>query len=144
MNSKIDYQYIVRKQNNDSTLYVNKINNVKKFLTGAYDVELLTLPRMYFEDVKIEQNTKTTYTIPTPGIANIILPSKGYGGLYLKKADKIELIYPIDAKKTQHKLTLLPGDYKVIFKSKNAKQYIYTKQEDFKIKSGSSQIIKIN
>ena len=30
------------------------------------------------------------------------------------------------------------------FKSKNAKQYIYTKQEDFKIKSGSSQIIKIN
>ena len=144
MNSKIDYQYIVRKQNNDSTLFVNNINNVKKFLTGAYDVELLTLPRMYFEDVKIEQNTKTTYTIPTPGIANIILPSKGYGGLYLKKADKIELIYPIDAKKTQHKLTLLPGDYKVIFKSKNAKQYIYTKQEDFKIKSGSSQIIKIN
>ena len=133
MNSKIDYQYIVRKQNNDSTLFVNNINNVKKFLTGAYDIELLTLPRMYFEDVKIEQNTKTTYTIPTPGIANIILPSKGYGGLYLKKADKIELIYPIDAKKTQHKLTLLPGDYKVIFKSKNAKQYIYTKQEDLKL-----------
>ena len=89
MNSKIDYQYIVRKQNNDSTLYVNNINNVKKFLTGAYDVELLTLPRMYFEDVKIEQNTKTTYTIPTPGIANIILPSKGYGGLYLKKLIKL-------------------------------------------------------
>ena len=44
---------------------------------------------MYFEDVKIEQNTKTTYTIPTPGIANIILPSKGYGGLYLKKLIKL-------------------------------------------------------
>ena len=144
MNSKNDYQYIIRKQNNDSTLFVNKINNTKKFLSGTYDIELLTLPRMYFEDVKIEQNTKTTYTIPTPGIANIILPSKGYGGLYLKKTDKIELIYPIEAKKTQHKLTLLPGEYKVIFKSKNAKQYIYTKEENFKIKSGSSQIIKIN
>ena len=53
-------------------------------MTSSY----LTLPRMYFEDVKIEQN-KITYTIPTPGIANIILPSKGYGGLYLKNLIKL-------------------------------------------------------
>ena len=58
---------------------------LRNILIGRYDIELLTLPRKKFYDVEVNQSTKTTYSIPTPGLANILLPSKGYGGLYIKQ-----------------------------------------------------------
>ena len=143
MNSKIKYQYIVRQAGADTTLYVQEINTVEKYLIGRYDIELLTLPRKKFVDVEVNQSTKTTYTIPTPGIANILLPSRGYGGVYLQNKDKLEQIYHFKGEKTQHRLTLLPGNYKIVFRAKSAKQYIYTNEKSFKLKSGQSELIKI-
>jgi len=143
MNSKINYQYIVRLSGADTTLHVQDINTVENYLIGRYDIELLTLPRKKFIDVEINQSTKTIYTIPTPGIANILLPSRGYGGVYLQNKDKLEQIYHFKGNNLQHKLTLLPGNYKVVFRAKSAKQYIYTNEKSFKLKSGQSELIKI-
>jgi Ca-activated chloride channel family protein len=142
MNSKIKYQYIVRPAGVDTTLNVQKINSTEKYLIGRYDIELLTLPRKKFYDVEVNQSSKTTYTMPSPALTNIILPSKGYGGLYLQNGDELEQIYPFKGEKTQHRLTLLPGNYKVVFRAKSAKEYIYTKEKDFKLKSGQSKLIK--
>ena len=143
MNSKIKYQYIVRPAGVDTTLHVQEINTVEKYLTGRYDIELLTLPRRKFVDVEVNQSTKTTYTIPTPGIANIILPSRGYGGVYLQNKDRLEQIYHFNGEQTQHRLTLLPGNYKIVFRAKSSKEYIYTNEKSFKLKSGQSELIKI-
>ena len=143
MNSKIKYQYIVRQAGADTTLHVQEINTVEKYLIGRYDIELLTLPRRKFFDVEINKIEKTTYTIPTPGIVNIILPSRGYGGVYLQNKDKLEQIYHFKGEKTQHRLTLLPGNYKIVFRAISAKQYIYTNEKSFKLKSGQSELIKI-
>jgi Ca-activated chloride channel family protein len=142
MNSKIKYQFIVRPAGVDTTLNVQEINETKKYLIGRYDIEMLTLPRQKFIDVEVNQSSKTQYTIPTPALANIILPSKGYGGLYVKNGDKLDLIYPFYGNKSQHRLTLLPGNYKVVFRALAAKEYIYTKEKDFKLKSGQSKLIK--
>ena len=143
MNSKIKYQYIVRPAGIDTTLNVQKINTAEKYLIGRYDIELLTLPRKKFNDVEVNQSSKTTYTIPTPGIANILLPSRGYGGLYFQNKDQLEQIYHFKGLDLQHKLTLLPGNYKVVFRAKSAKKYIYTNEKSFKLKSGKSELIKI-
>ena len=143
MNSKINYQYIVRPAGIDTTLHVQDINSIEKYLIGNYDIELLTLPRKKFLDVAVSQSAKTTYVIPTPAIVNIILPSRGYGGVFLQNNDKVEQIYYFNSNKLQHKLTLLPGNYKVVFRSKSAKQYIYTNEKSFKLKSGETKLIKI-
>jgi len=143
MNSKIKYQYIVRPAGIDTTLNVQVINETEKYLIGKYDIEILTLPRKKFFDVEVSQSTLTTYSIPNPGLANILLPSKGYGGLYVKNGDNLEQIYHFKAEKKQHRLTLLPGNYKVIFRAKSAKQYVYTNERSFKLKSGQSELIKI-
>jgi Ca-activated chloride channel homolog len=142
MNSKIKYKFIVKPAGVDTTLHVQTINESEKYITGRYDIEMLTLPRQKFYDVEINQSSTTTYTIPTPALANITLPSKGYGGVYLKNGDKLEQIYPFNGNKSQHRLTLLPGNYKVVFKALAAKEYIYTKEKDFKLKSGQSKLIK--
>ncbi len=143
MNSKTNYQYIVRPSGVDTTLHVQDINTVEQYLTGVYDIELLTMPRKKFNNVEINQSTKTTYTIPTPGLANILLPSKGYGGVYLQKDDVLEQIYHFKGEDLQHRLTLLPGFYKVVFRAKSAKQYIYTNEKSFNLKPGESELIKI-
>ena len=143
MNSKINYQYIVSPAGVDTTLNVQQINEVEEYLIGNYDLELLTLPRKKFYNVEISPTKSTIYTIPTPGLANIILPSKGFGGLYMNDGDELEQIYHFKGQKTNHRLTLLPGNYKLIFRAIAAKEYIYTQEKNFKIKSGKSEMIKI-
>ena len=143
MNSKIEYQYIVRPAGIDTILNIQKINQIEKYLAGTYDVELLTLPRKKFYNVEISPIEATIYSIPTPGLANIVLPSKGYGGIYERNEDKLDQIYRFNSGYTNHRLTLLPGNYKVIFRAKSAKEYLYTIERDFKIVSGKSKLIKI-
>jgi len=142
MNSKTKYNYIVRAAGVDTTLNVQSINTTEKYLTGRYDIELLTLPRRKYTDVEITQSSKTQYTIPPPSIINISLPAKGYGGIYYQNGDKLEQIYRFNAKKVKHKVTLLQGNYKIIFKSKSAKQYTYTKEKKIKVKPGKTESIK--
>ena len=60
-----------------------------------------------------------------------------------KRGDKLEQIYHFKGNNLQHKLTLLPGNYKVVFRAKSAKQYIYTNEKSFKLKSGETELIKI-
>ena len=38
---------------------------------------------------------------------------------------------------------LFPGNYKIVFRSKSAKQYVYTREKEFKIQSGKSALIKL-
>jgi len=143
MNSKIKYNFIVRPHGIDTTLNIQQINEEQKYLVGKYDIELFTLPRKKFNNVEISQSETTIYSLPTPGLANITLPSKGYGGVYIKNGDELDQIYTFKGEKNDYRLSLLPGRYKVIFRAKSSKKYIYTREKDFKIKSGKSEIIKI-
>lgn len=143
MNTKNSYPFIIRKAGKNETIHLQNTNTKEKYLVGKYDIELFTLPRIYFEDVKINQSEITTYKLPKPGIINILLPSKGFGGLYVQKDDKLEEIYRFNSKKDRHRLTLLPGNYTVIFRTQASKKYLYTKEKEFKIKSGESKIIKM-
>ena len=141
--TKEDYQFIVKQSNQNETINVQKINNSQSYLTGFYDIELLTLPRQYFKNIRINQNQLTQLQLPSTGLANILLPANGYGGVYLNDGDKLTEIYKFNGESNQYKLTLLPGKYTVIYRSKSSKKYIYTDEKSFVIKSGKSQLIKI-
>ena len=141
--TKENYQFIVKKANQRETINVQKINNTQDYLTGYYDIELLTLPRQYFKNIRINQNQLTQLQLPSTGLANILLPANGYGGVYLNNGDKLSEIFKFNGESNQYKLTLLPGKYTVIYRSKSSKKYIYTDEKSFVIKSGKSQLIKI-
>ena len=128
MQSKEDYQFIIRKSGESATLHVQETNTKQKYLTGKYDIEVLTIPRFTIEDIEIKQSETTTINMPNTGTANILLPSKGYGGIYRFKDNLWEQVYPIDDNMERIKLYLLPGNYKIVFRSKSAKQYKYNKE----------------
>ena len=142
MNSRNKYNYIIRKAGTDTTLNVQYINSTEEYLVGNYEIELLCTPR-YKKRVHIGQDSTSIVKVPTPGTANIQLPSKGFGGVYFLRRGNWEQIWHFRNDKKQYKLTLLPGKYKVVYRAAYAKEYIYTNEEEWDMLEGKSEFIKI-
>ncbi|HRZ77568.1 MAG TPA: VWA domain-containing protein, partial [Bacteroidales bacterium] len=84
---------IVRRAGDASTLNVHYVNRSDKYLVGRYDLEVLTLPRMYIDNVDIRQSHTTTVEIPGPGIAVIQKTTQGFGSLYVERDNRLEWVY---------------------------------------------------
>ncbi|MCK4661236.1 MAG: hypothetical protein KAT68_00110 [Bacteroidales bacterium] len=60
-----------------------------------------------------------------------------------KKGNKIKWFYNLDKNLMQHNLVIQPGNYRIVYRAKNVKETIYTVDKSFKVKSGSSERIKL-
>ncbi|MGB0897363.1 MAG: vWA domain-containing protein [Flavobacteriaceae bacterium] len=143
MNEYSDLKCIVRKKGEMKTLYVQSFNETTKYITGNYDLEILTLPRMYVEDVNIKQSHTTKVFIPEPGIATINVPSRGITSIFLENDNKLEWIYNISPNTDRETIVLQPGNYRAVYRGANVKQVIYTKEKRFKVNSGASTQVKL-
>ena len=138
-------KFIVRPSNQNKTLHVQNANSKEKYLVGKYDLEVLTLPRMFFKDAAIDQNMVTTIQIPQPGKLNINYPIQNfYADIY--QVIRGELIWvhklPVDVQK--HNIIIQPGDYKLIYRGKGATRSNNTFIREFKISSGQATNITLN
>ena len=68
---------IVRKAGDLNTLHIQTFNSTEKYIIGKYDLEILTLPRIYLNKVDIAQSKTTTIEIPQSGNVTITKPSEG-------------------------------------------------------------------
>lgn len=143
LNEYKNLQFIIRKKGEANTLNVQSINRTEKYIIGKYDLEILSLPRINVKDVDISQSHTTTIQIPQPGIANILSNGPGYGSLYVEEKNELKWIYNFEENLNRETLTLQPGRYKAVYRSKGAKQSIYTIERPFKIESGGSVTVKL-
>lgn len=135
---------IVRKSGEMQTLHVQDFNATVRYLTGNYDLEILSLPRLYINDVNVAQSKTTTVQVPNPGIASIVSNAPGYGSVYVEEGNSLRWIYNLNSDLSRESLVLLPGKYRVVFRAKNAREADYTTEKSFRIVSGISQTIQIN
>ncbi|MBL4593271.1 MAG: hypothetical protein JKX68_05570 [Flavobacteriales bacterium] len=142
MNEYNDLKCIVRQEGKMKTLYIQNFEEVTKYITGNYDLEILTLPRMYVPNVNIKQSHTTKVFIPEPGIATFYLPSKGVTSIFLENDNKLEWIYNVSPYTDRETVVLQPGSYRVVYRGINVKQVIYTTEKRFKITSGASTQVK--
>ncbi len=129
---------LVKQSGQERLLNVQEVNQVEKYLTGEYDLTILTLPRITLKNLEVKQSERTTIEIPRPGIANFSMASTGYGSLYQETADTLKWIYNLSHEHSRQTLTLQPGTYRVTYRAKNAKRSVYTISKRFDIRSGSS------
>jgi len=135
-----DEKYIVRQAGKSLTINAQTIGTTEKYLVGKYDLEILCLPRIYINNVEIEQSKTNTIKIAEPGIANFSMPSPGYGSLYVIKKGQQEWVCNMN-QITRTALKLQPGDYLVIYRTGLATKMDMSISKTFKVLSGRSVVI---
>ena len=136
-----DISCIVREKGKHETLYLQEFNTMQRYLTGNYDIEILTLPRIK-ETVRIEQSKTTKVVIPEPGLVTLSYTSKGFGSIFEDESE-LKWVCDINSEKTRETLHLLPGKYRIIYRAKSSNQSIYTKEKQFTVTSRKSVSVKL-
>lgn len=138
-------QALIRKSGKPEIFHAQPMGSTVSYLSGLYDIEVLTLPRTNFRKVEILPGKETILELPSPGIANIRADFSGIGDVYAvdSKGMQQELIYKLDEKTPVNSFALQPGNYRLVFRAKNAKGSKFTKVRDFEIHSGKSVNINL-
>ena len=131
------------KDKRGNVIHVQPTNTTERYLAGTYQLELLTLPRQYF-DIEINPRQTTSIDIPSPGILNINNTSKGYGSIYkIEENDRQSWVYDLDEGRSRTALAIQPGTYKVVFRVDGAPGSKYTAIKTITVKEGLSQVVKM-
>jgi Ca-activated chloride channel homolog len=129
-------QAVIREKGKGEIIHTQSSNETVRYLTGKYEVETLTLPRRIFE-VDLLPNKTESILLPSPGIVNFNTISTGYGSLYEIKPDDTQVwVCNLNELKNQFTLSLLPGQYKIVFRVKQTAGSKYTAFKKFTVKSG--------
>ena len=133
--------FIVRQAGKKETLYAQEFAKKEKLLVGTYDIELLTLPRIYKNNIKVTQSKTNTILIPQPGLVNFTAPAKGFGSLYVIRNKKQEWVRNLNGI-TRSVLIVQPGNYRIVWRTALAKKMDLSKIKNFKVVSGRSVTVK--
>ncbi len=132
---------IVRKTNEMQTLNVQLLNATEKYITGKYDLEILTLPRIYVNQNVIEQSKTNTIEIPNAGVLQVKCLEAGDGCILVKRNNKLEWVCNLSTQ-TLQTYYLQPGTYVSTWRAKALKGSIYTVEKKFTITSDNQTIIE--
>ena len=135
---------IIREHGKMKTLNVQNLDQTQKYIVGYYDIEFLTLPRIYQYKVEVNQSATTRVAIPPSGNLNIQSPAGGYGSILVETENGVEWIVDLSATLPRQSFKLQPGQYQVIFRSKKSQQTSYSKAQRFSISSGKTTILRLN
>ena len=127
----------------DAWVNVQNSGETVKYLVGDYRLEILTLPVITAEQVRIEQNQTTTIEIPAPGYVTFRKHTSSYGAIYMPDGDAWTEVYELAPDADQETLALQPGDYKVIFRYANDPDMDNTREADFQVSSGTTLTLKL-
>jgi Ca-activated chloride channel family protein len=133
---------IIRIKNEHNTINVQNMNTIQNYLVGSYDLEVLTLPRLYFNDVKINQSRKTEITIPQYGTA-IISKGPGSAAIFQIKEGENKWVCDLNKDVSVNNINLLPGNYKITYRFIRSTSTAHTIVKTFKITSGYEENISL-
>ncbi|MCB0793178.1 MAG: VWA domain-containing protein [Flavobacteriales bacterium] len=129
---------IIRERGNTNTLHVQAMNSTDRYLVGMYDVEVLSLPRLHIQDVKVEQGGTAQVQVPRPGVLNVRMTAPGDGALFQVDGSELLWVADLNPSGTGDQFRLLPGSYKLTYRSKNARRSEYSMTKEVTIESGRS------
>lgn len=142
-NTNLHRQVVSLIKKRGTTLNTQKIDETQKYICGLYNLEVLTLPRLFIDSVSIKPNHTTTIEIPRPGLVTVFKPATGYGSIFIDRNNKLEWVTNLHKKNMRETFTLLPGYYHIVFRTLRSNKTLKTIRKQFKISSGQSIPIKL-
>lgn len=133
----------VYQQNNPITLNNQQVGSTDKYIVGKYEIEILTLPRIY-KTVEVTQNSTQQIDIDAPGILQYAFGKELVAQIFVFKADgNIEWVCNLDQTNLTGVVFLQPGNYRIVYRQKSLKSTSYTNNKDFKIVSNKTLSINL-
>ena len=143
-NADFNPAIIVKLLNSSKLLNVQYLNEDIRYISGKYDIDILTLPVSQLKGVSVEPDNQTKIEIANPGIAVIQKSIMGFGSIYLLEGDDQYWIINFGSNYNQNEsIYLQPGNYRVVFMSKFAAQSATTIEREFEIQSEKTTRIKL-
>ncbi len=139
---ELETKCIVRKKGEMQTIYAQHLNSKQKLLVGKYDLEILTLPRIYVKNVEINQNLTSKVTIKPNGYLTI-KKRNGPCQIFVLKEGKQEWVCDVEDSFTPQTIPLQPGDYVVVFRAGNSISTANTIQKKIMIAPGYEEKIDL-
>jgi Ca-activated chloride channel family protein len=132
---------ITKSMSDNQTLHVQQMNSLEKYIVGNYNLEILTLPRIYLNNIQIKQSQQKSIDIPSAGMLTLKALDNG-DGCILKDNQTLDWVCNLTKDNTQV-FYLQPGNYRIEWRSKNLKGSIYTIEKKFKITSNEETKVEL-
>lgn len=140
-NSNEKVKVIVRKANDLTTINVQPINSLEKYIVGNYDLEILTLPRILISQNSIEQSKTKSIEIPNAGMLQVKCLEAGDGSILVNRGGRLEWVCNLSTQTIQT-FHLQPGNYVGTWRAKTLRGSIYTVEKKFTIRSDTQTSIE--
>ncbi len=144
-NATINYNIDIRvmKSKESKTLNTQEMGEKDRYIVGTYDLEILTLPRIY-KTVNVTQDGIAQIDILAPGKFTFSGSKQIAGQIFLiKENGEYEWVSNLDSNSNSGSLLLQPGDYALIYRQKHLKSTSFTTTRVFKIYSNKTTPINI-
>ena len=129
---------LVKKAGDSKVIFVQDFNTTHRFLTGTYDLEILTLPRTIINNIKISQSDPKKINISQPGVLDISYSGNIIGSIYILRNNKQEMVVNLTGNIKQGFYRLQPGSYRIVYRKKDSGHAADTNEKDFKITTAGS------
>jgi Ca-activated chloride channel family protein len=136
-------KFLVKPAGSREILFVQTPNSTEKYLTGSYDVEVLTLPRVLLTNVKIDQSKTTEVLIPAPGLLVLQKNSEVTGSILSLEKGQLLKVYDLKTKDKIENIALQPGKYRVVYRAKFSRSIHTSVDKEIEITSGGSVSLKL-
>jgi len=152
---KLDYpkgNLEVKWDNADGKIYDNPLGLIYKDTTlldkfyipatvdmieGDYKLALNTIPAKFYSSITIQRSKTLEYVYPSPGLLNITYSSDIFGDLYVYQNGLLEKCMTLGTNKNLESISLLPGKYKIIYRSQKSITIHATFEKAFEVTSFS-------
>ncbi len=138
----LEVKAVVKVHKKSKTINAQTFNTNKRYITGAYDLEILTTPRIYMDSVVVDQNKTTEITIAQPGRLQINKKRDLVAAIYQMQNGKVEWVCDISDAFFQT-IIMQPGKYILIARSKPETRTIYTFEKEFIITSATTSELNL-
>lgn len=138
------YEVLVRKHGSEELLATQAMGQQAQYLTGEYDLEVLSIPPMKLDKVFVASSSLTDLAIPTPGLANISKPKAiSSGSIFSISEGVLTFVCDLNPNKANERILLMPGQYQLVIKPQNSIEYNTVKTMRFQIESGQTTNVNL-
>jgi Ca-activated chloride channel family protein len=135
---------IIRKEGSTELVHVMGMNETVKLLTGSYDLEFLTIPRIYSK-VTVRDHQTTTAEVALPGMLSLQKQTEVIGILLIKdpESGRLKKVYDLNPAGLYEMVLLQPGKYRLVYRTRQARTIHTSVDKEFEISSGGAIVLKL-